>query len=189
MVTGEETARALEGVYRIAVFDRAGAAGFGRDLKACARSFWAYGIALPAALLLLGLQIYGANTDRPAVLAASSILGDIIEAAGFPLLLLPLLRWYGRIERWPWFVTGYNWFVMVETIATTALVGMVIDMPGGDIRAILLDGARVYFIVLEAFLADAVLEIGAWRAAAIVLIDIGFNFGVDRMADWIGGVS
>ena len=38
MVTLDETARALEGIWRLAIFDRAGVASFGKDLRACARS-------------------------------------------------------------------------------------------------------------------------------------------------------
>jgi hypothetical protein len=186
MVSVEETARALEGVLRIARFNRAGVTSFGRDLNACARSFWAYGLALPAALLLLVFNAYVAQTETPVLLGASEIVGQIIEAVGFPLLLLPLLARFGRAERWPWFVAGYNWFVMAQTIATATLVCLAVGLPGGGL---LLGGARIYFIVLEAFLADAVLEIGAWRAAMVVLLDIGFSFGVDRIADWVGGVS
>ena len=45
-------------------------------------------------------------------------------------------------------------------------------------------GVRVYFLVLEAFLTDAVLKIGAWRAAAVVLIaGVLHRFGYDMTAE------
>jgi hypothetical protein len=187
MVTVEETARALEGVLRIAVFDPAGAGSFGRDVKSCARSFWAYAIALPATLLLLGIDVLGADTDHPMLYAASHLIGEVIQAAGFPLLLLLLLRWYGRGERWTWFVTGYNWLSMAQTIAYVAVLGLVWDFPGGEIRGVVLGAEQIYSLVLEAFLARAVLGIGAWRAALVVVLDVGFELGVDRVAGWIGG--
>ncbi|MEI9987807.1 MAG: hypothetical protein WDN69_34600 [Aliidongia sp.] len=62
-------------------------------------------------------------------------------------------------------------------------------MPGGGLRAVVLDALLVYFYVLEAFLADAVLEIGAWRAGLLVVIDLAFSTAIDRLADWIGGLS
>jgi hypothetical protein len=189
MVTLEETARALEGVYRIAVFDRAGVAGFGRDGRSCARSFWAYAFALPATLLLIAIEVSGAGTDQPGLLAAGSLIADIIQAAGFPLLLLPLLRRFGRNERWPWFVTGYNWLMMAQTIASLTLVGVLRELPGSDFRSVVASAAQVYFLVLEAFLADAVLEIGAWRAGAIVLLDIAFQLAVSGFTDWGAGLS
>jgi hypothetical protein len=185
MVTVEETARALQSVAKIAVFDRAGATGFGRDNRACARSFWAYAIALPASLLLLGIEVLGAHSDRPALLAVSRLIGDLIQIAGFPLLLLPLLHWYGRRDRWAWFVTGYNWYSMAQTIAFVTLLCLTWSLPGADLFALVRGAAGIYFIVLEAFLAEAILNIGAGRAALLVIIDLAFGFGVDSLADWI----
>jgi hypothetical protein len=187
MVTVEETARALEGVLRIAIFDPAGAGGFGRDVKSCARSFWAYAIALPATLLLLGIEVLGADSRHPLLYALSHLIGEVIEVAGFPLLLMPLIHWYGRGERWAWFVTGYNWLSMAQTIVFVAVLGLVWDFPGGEIRGVVLGAEQIYFLVLEAFLARAVLGIGAWRAALVVVLDFGFGIGVDRLAGWIGG--
>ncbi|MEA2756322.1 MAG: hypothetical protein QOJ54_2611, partial [Aliidongia sp.] len=47
--------------------------------------------------------------------------------------------------------------------------------------------AEIYFIVLEAFLAEAILGIGAGRAAALVALDLMLGFGVNSLADWIVG--
>ena len=189
MVTLDETAKALEGIYRLAIFDRAAVASFGKDLRSCARSFWAYALALPATLLLVALSIVGDKPDDPFLLAASQITGDIVQAVGFPLLMLPLLRWYDRRAHWAWFVTGYNWLMMAQAIVLVAVLGLMYDMPGGGIRAVVFDLLLVYFYVLEAFLADAVLQVGALRAGLIVAIDLAFSTGIDRLANWIGGVS
>jgi|HubBroStandDraft_1064217.scaffolds.fasta_scaffold00046_25 hypothetical protein len=185
MVTVEEAARALQGVLRIALFDRAGASSFGRDPRSCARSFWAYAIALPATLLLLSLDVLATKPDQPELLAAARLVSDVIQAAGFPLLLLPLLGWFGRGQRWAWFVTAYNWYSMAQTITLATLICVVSDLPGADFRFAVIRAAQIYVIVLEAFLADAVLDIGAWRAAIVVMLDWGFGLGVDRLADWI----
>jgi hypothetical protein len=185
MVTLEETARALAGIARIAIFDRAGAGGFGRDAPSCARSFWAYAMALPATLLLLGIEVLGTPTDQPVLLTVSRLVGDIIQIAGFPLLLLPLLRWYGRGDRWAWFVTGYNWYSMAQTIAFVTL--LCLTWGGTGLFTVMRVAAEIYFIVLEAFLAEAILGIGAGRAAALVALDLMLGFGVNSLADWIGG--
>jgi hypothetical protein len=184
MVSVDETAKALEGIFRIARFDRAGAASFGADRRACARSFWAYVLALPATLLLLAIDIWVFGVDQPWLYATSHLIGDVIEAAGFPLMLLPLTRWLGRGQRWAWLVTGYNWYGMVTTIASVTLLGAVSDFPGG-IGVNVLRLSEVYFIVLEAFMFDAILEIGAVRAGVLVLIDYGFQLAVGQIADWI----
>ena len=189
MVTLDETAKALEGVWRLAIFDRAAVASFGKDLRSCARSFWAYAIGLPATLLLVALSVASAKPDDPFLLAASQITGDIVQAVGFPLLMVPLLRWYGRRGHWAWFVTGYNWLMMAQAIVLVAVLGMMYDLPGGGLRSVVFDVLLVYFYVLEAFLADAVLQIGPLRAGLVVVIDLAFSTGIDKLADWIGGVS
>jgi hypothetical protein len=184
MVSVDETAKALEGIFRIARFDRTGAKSFGTDRRACARSFWAYALALPAILLLLAIDCWISGGDQPWLYAASHVTGDVIEAAGFPLLLMPLTRWLGRGERWSWLVTAYNWYNMVMPIATVTLLGAMVDFPGGigvNVQRL----SFVYFIVLEAFLFDAILEIGALRAGMLVLIDYGFQLAVLQLADWI----
>jgi hypothetical protein len=177
MVSVEETARALHGVYRIAVFDRAGAASFGRDVKSCARSFWAYAIASPALGLLLASDVYNTATDQPVPLAAGYVISEVIQVAGFPLLLLPLLRWFGRSERWLWFVTSYNWYSMAQAIAYVALQGLLLGLPGSGIRGAINIVAKVYLIVIEAFLAATVLEIGPWRASCSISASVSVPIG------------
>ncbi len=45
---------------------------------------------------------------------------------------------------------------------------------------------ELYLFVIEAFLAEAVLDIGGFRAAGVVLLDFFFNYGVDHIAHLIG---
>jgi hypothetical protein len=181
MVTVDETAKALEGLFRIARFDRTGAKSFGTDRRACARSFWAYALALPAMLLQLSIEAFG--VDHPWLFATSQLVANVIVAAGFPLLLLPLTRWLGRDTRWAWLVTAYNWYGMATTIAWVTLFGIIADFPGGGL--LLLRLGDIYFIVLEAFLIDAILEVGALRAGMLVLIDYGLQFMLQPIVDWI----
>ncbi|MEI9987806.1 MAG: hypothetical protein WDN69_34595 [Aliidongia sp.] len=61
-----------------------GAASFGKDLRACARrSFWAYAIAAPATLLLIAISVAASQPKDAYLLAASEIVGDIVQAVGF----------------------------------------------------------------------------------------------------------
>ncbi len=93
-----------------ALLDRSGGLRFGRDYAAAARSFWAYGLVLPAIVLIISVSVEESGTTTPGIMAAADVLATVIELAGFPLLLRVLLRLYGRLDRWAWFVTGYNWF-------------------------------------------------------------------------------
>jgi hypothetical protein len=189
MVTLDETAKALEGIYRLAIFDRTAVASFGQDLRSCARSFWAYVLALPAILLLIAVSVTFKNPHDPALLAISELVSDVIQATGFPLLLLPLLRWFGRRERWAWFVTGYNWFNMAQIVVAAVLVCLLGDLPGENLRDFLSDAATTYFYVLEAYLAFAILEISARRAVFVLLLDFAFGNVIGQLALWIGGAS
>jgi hypothetical protein len=186
MVTLDEAAEALRSVLRIARFDRAGAAGFGSDMAACRQSFWAFVIGLPAILLLIGIQVIGIKTDTPELLTAAQLIAETVQIAGFPLLLIPVLRGFGRADRWARFVTGYNWFSLGVTVLQVAALGLAIGLPDAAFRAVL-GAVYIYSLVVEAFLADAVLEIGGLRATAIVLLDVLFSLVVGMSADWIGG--
>lgn len=186
MPTLEEMGQALAGLLRLALFDRSGVQSFGRDLDACRRSFAVYLVGLPLFLLVDGIAALGSSTETPALFTAAQLIGNVIETAGFLLLLRPLLSRFGRAERWAWFVTGYNWYSIGQITLFVALLGLAPGLPSGALR--LLFGAfHVYALVVEAFLADAILEIGGLRAAAIVLLDVLFSLGIDLVADQIGG--
>jgi hypothetical protein len=189
MVTIDETARALAGVWRIALFDRAGVSSFGQDNRACARSFWAYLFAAPATLLLIAITVLVDKPADAALMTFSLIIGEVILAVGFPLLMLPLLRAFGRAPRWAWFITGYNWLSMMSVTTQATLICLLPSLPSPEAADVIGYAADIYFLVIEAFLADAVLEIGAWRAAVIVLLDFGFSHMIEQIARLIAGVS
>ena len=49
---------------------------------------------------LLALDVLAADAANPTIMAIADGLATVIELAGFPLLLIPLLRcFYGRAER------------------------------------------------------------------------------------------
>ena len=177
MITSEEAAHAIEGMLRLARFDRHLGEGFGRDYAACGRSFFAYVLALPVILWLCSVEGSTPEVARPGLLMFANGLSFVIETAGFPLLLLFVLKVYGRADRWAWFVTGYNWFNATQLTFLVSVAAL------GKWPALV---AQIYVLVLEAFLAEAMLEIGGFRAAGIVLLDVFFGLGVDAVGRWIG---
>ena len=180
MIGGEEVAQALEGVFRLARFDRGGIALFGRDVGACARSFWAYGVALPALLLLVALEVDAAKPGDQPWIGAAGFLTLIIQIAGFPLLLRPVAALFGRADRWAWLVTSYNWYNGVAFLITVAMLGLTIG-PLSGLGSWPYWGVQVYLMVVEAFLAQTVLDVKGLPAISIVLLDFGFGIGVDRI--------
>jgi hypothetical protein len=182
----EEAMRALDGLSRLARLDASGNTGFGRDLLACRRSFLAYVLILPALLLALAIDVATVKTSTPVVLTITEALAMVIQFAGFPLLVRPLLKLYGRLDRWAWFITGYNWFSAAQTVAYLAVIGLWFGpLAGLGVWPILL--LQLYFYVVEAFLAEAILAIGGVRAGSIVLLDGLFGYLVEHVARWIGG--
>jgi hypothetical protein len=184
----EEAERAIDGVGRLAILDRSGGEGFGRDMASAARSFSAYALILPVIALVLAVNVTVSGSPTPGLFAVSDALGTVIEITGLPLLLIPVLRLYGRSERWAWFVAALNWFTAARIVFWLAVLGLCYAPLQGlglwPLRAFL-----VYAWVVEAFMAESVLEIGGLRAAGIVLLDFFFNLAVDAVAAWIGGGS
>ncbi len=181
----EEAAQAIDGVGRLAIFDRSGGIRFGRDMAAALRSFWAYALMLPAILLLIAVSVAETDTATPELLAVTDVIAEIIEIAGFLVLVRVLLRFYGRLDRWAWFVTGYNWFNAAQMALLLGVLGLCAGpLEPFGIWPIL--ATQLYLFVIEAFLAEAILDVGGFKAAGIVLLDALFSFGVDHVARWIG---
>jgi hypothetical protein len=181
----EEAAQAIDGVGRLALLDRSGGNGFGKDNGSAARSFLAYALILPAIALLIALQVAGADSDSPGLLTAALVIGYVIEIAGFPVLLVPLLRAYGRSDRWAWFVTGFNWFNATKFALLLAVLGLCVGpLQGLGIWPV--RGVEIYTFVIEAFMAEALLDIGGMKAGSIVLLDALFSLAVESIAIWIG---
>ncbi|HLY58547.1 MAG TPA: hypothetical protein VKS60_23495 [Stellaceae bacterium] len=180
----EEAERAIDGIGRLALFDRKGGDGFGRDRAAAARSFVAYLLVLPAIALVIAVQLVQSEATSPGLFVTANIIGQIIAVAGFPLLLIPVLRLYRRPERWAWFISAYNWFNAARVVLSLGVLGLCITVLQGlgDWPLLMFD---VYAWIIEAFMAEAILEVGGARAAAIVLLDAFFSFAVGAVANWI----
>ena len=181
----EEAERAIiDGIGRLALFDRSGGQGFGRDRLAAARSFCVYVVAAPALALLIAVDAVSSTAGTPAMVAITDVLGEIVLAAGFPLLLLPVLRAYRRADRWAWFVTGYNWLKAARVLFLLGVVGLCVG-PLRGLGAWPLLAFMGYGWVIEAFMAEAILDVGAVRAGGIVLLDGLFTFGVYAIVNWV----
>jgi hypothetical protein len=188
MVIVAETMRALRALALLARFDRAGGAALGGDILTCRRSFWAYALGLPGFLLVQGVIIGDARhaPDDPVLAMVAALIGYVVQATLFPLLLLPLTALWRREARWPGFITGYNWLGLVNTYVFALILSLQIGTLGalGEILNLVW---FVYAVVLEAFMAATLLEIGPVTAIAVVLLDVLVTFGVTWLADFIGG--
>lgn len=182
-----EARQALLAIAALARFDRSAASIFGDDPAQCARSFRACALAFPLfALVRFGnfLAVPSA-ADQGSLILLVQTLEFIIEAVIFPLAALPLLRWYGREDRWCRLVTAYNWWNLAQSIVLTGVVGLHRATGGAGFAAELLLLAYLFSIVVEGFIFEVVLGAGFFTAATLVLIDVSLNQVVSMIAQAI----
>jgi hypothetical protein len=179
----QEAKSALGAVMRLSVFDRSGASGLQGGMEACARSFWACVLALPAFYIPLGFELSagpGVKHLVPALIARS--LAYVIGCAAFPLALLPLLGWLDQAGRWPKLIFGYNWLSLLQNCAVLVLV--LLDhagLFGGNALSVYV-AFYILCLAAEGFMFALVLEMGVLLPIGLVLIDLIIGELIDGVA-------
>ena len=185
-----EALQALAAIFRLARFDRHGAGVFTDDLDQCARSFRACVLAAP---FFMGIQLYQLlMVDKPApdeffLALVTDSTAFVIQCVLFPLVLIPLLRWYRREAGWARAVTAYNWCNLAQLtfLIGVDLVfgGLNIGQPFAQVLTVLAD---LFCFVVEGFIFEVILEVGVLRAAILVLVNIVLDQIVTVIAGTIG---
>ncbi len=172
-----EARAALSAIATLARFDRSAASAFGDDPAQTVRSFRACVLAFPFFLLVRLGNFFNLAPpiDQGFLVLLVQSIEFVIEALVFPVVALPLLRWYGREDKWCRLVTAYNWWSLGQTILITAIV-IVHRLTGGAQFAVeLLLIAYLFCMVVEAFIIEIVLGGGFFTAATLVLIDMSLT--------------
>lgn len=182
-----EAREALIAIAALARFDRSGAAIFGDDPAQTARSFRACVFAFPLFLFVRfgNLLIAVPAMEHGTALLLVQTLEFVIEALVFPLAALPLLRWYGREDRWCRLVTAYNWWGLGQAILITAIVMLHRATGGAPVAIELLLISYLFCLVVEVFIIEIVLGAGFFTAATLVLIDVAISQVVTMIAQAI----
>lgn len=182
-----EARAALVAIATLARFDRSAATLFGDDPAQTARSFRACALAFPLFLIVRfgNLMDVSPAPDQGWLILLVQSFEFVIEAVIFPLVALPLLRWYGREDRWCRLVTVYNWWSLGQTILVTGVI-MLHRLTGGAPFAVeLLLVAYLFCMVVEGFIIEIVLGAGFFTAATLVLIDMSLTQVVSMIANAI----
>jgi hypothetical protein len=166
-----DLAYALTGALRLARLDRSGIAFFDRSLAGYWRSFQAAALGFFPFLLTLGLTVTDKqweNAGAVRVYLVSSI-AYVIFWVGYPLLLLPLLRAFGREQRAFDFFVPYIWAQFLETalllvIQTVIAAGALSKTAAGAA----LTTFDVACLLYEWFIAQVALDLPMAPAAALV---------------------
>jgi len=168
---------ALAGTLRLARGDPGGIACFDASIGGFWRSFRAALLCYPLYLILLSFPLQlgddpVAEIDLRRFYTAETI-HFVISWVAFPLVVLPIVDFLGRGDRFLIFITAYNWCQVPQTIvfATVALLGgagllsadamLIVDL-------ILGLGALVY----EWYVARVALAVSGPRAALVILADV-----------------
>jgi hypothetical protein len=183
---GPEIAQSIYGALRLARFDRAGFAWFNRTLEGFWHSYYAALLGFPIYLLSLGVSVPDASWQRaePFRIYLVESIGYVIFWAGYPLLMLPILRLLGRERRAFDFFVPYNWAQFLELallLFINALLAAGIVPRGMAVPVLLV--LQVAILVYEGFIARFGLDLQPPAAALIVAILFLFNLVIHQVAD------
>ncbi|HEX3500688.1 MAG TPA: hypothetical protein VHT04_15325 [Stellaceae bacterium] len=175
MAIPADIANALHGAWRLARFDRSGAAFFEHSERAFWRSFLAALIAFPAFLLFLPLgsgDVEAGTIDWMRVFLVETI-AYVIGWTAFPLVILPVTRFLGREAAWLDFIIVYNWSQVLQYGLILAVIGLSLSgLVPPLLATLLLYLAYVAVFAYEGFIARIMLDISWPAAGMIVLIDL-----------------
>jgi len=170
-----EVQMAVGGALRLAIGDRRGLKFFDTSIDGFWRSFRAALICYPLYLLLVSFRVTDAQWEMSG--AASILIVEtiayVISWVGFPLLILPVSRQFGRGDRFLSFMVAYNWAQVPQT-AVFVLVGLDgatgLQPPSGAHLAGLL--AAIAGLVYEWYIARVALAVTGTQATLVVIIDL-----------------
>src|ERR1700722_2868347 len=170
-----EARLALTGALRLARGDPRGLACFDPSEDGFWHSFRAAVICYPLYLILLASPIelgQVPEVDAFRVLAVETI-HYVISWVAFPLLMLPLVDWLQRGNRYFGFMVAYNWCQVPQTVvfATVALAGAIgLLSAEGMLIADLIAGLAA--LVYEWYVSRVALAVSRPRAALVILADV-----------------
>jgi len=181
-----EVQLAVGGALRLAIGDRRGLGFFDVSLDGFWRSFRAAVICYPLYVLLLCFRVSAA--PPPGSGLATILLVETIDYvalwAAFPLVVLPVIRWLGRENRFLAFMVAYNWSQVPQT-ALLFLVGLDgatgLLAPSAVQTATLI--ATLAVLVYEWYIARVALAVGGLQAGLIVMLDLLLGTAMGQVAE------
>jgi hypothetical protein len=166
---------ALTGAVRLARGDRGGMACFDPTEEGFWHSFRAGVLCYPLYLILLAFPIeIGAVPELdPWRVVIVETIHYVISRVAFPLLILPLVDWLRRSDRYFGFMVAYNWCQVPQTavFAVVALAGAIGVLSNeGMLVADLIVGVAA--LVYEWYVSYVALAVSRPRAALVILCDV-----------------
>ena len=178
----DEMRLALAGTWRLARGDRGGLFCFDRSLDGFWRSFRAAVISYPLYLVLLAMRVSVGEWQRSGGwrIVTVETIGYVIGWVAFPLLMLTVTRWLGRVHRFFDFMVPYNWCQLPQS-ALFVLVGLAAE---SEMRGSQFDEG----IGIIAVAATLVYEWYVWYIARVALDTTGLAAVFIALLDFVLGV-
>ena len=181
-----EVQLAVGGALRLARGDPRGLGFFDTSIDGFWRSFRAAAICYPFFLILLAFRVSSAHWEESGVasIVAVETIGYVISWVAFPLLVLPLSRWFGREDRFLTFVVAYNWSQLPQT-ALFVILGA--DSASGlfppAVAQVADFAAAIAVLVYEWYIARVALAVSASQAVPVVLLDLALGSVLTRITE------
>ncbi len=180
-----ELRSALVGSLRLAKGDRGGLSCFDRTLDGFWRSFLAGVWSYPLYMVLLTMRVSFAQWQAAGGVRVILIetIAYVIAWVAFPLVMLSVLRWIGREQRFFDFMVPYNWCQLPQSVLFV-LVGLDSEsgILGDPIAQAIEVAAAVAVLVYEWYIARVALETSAAAATLVVLVDLVLGVIISRAA-------
>jgi len=166
---------AVTGALRLARGDRGGMACFDPTEEGFWHSFRAAVLCYPFYLILLAfpIELGAAPEVSPGRVLIVETIHYVISWVAFPLVMLPLVDWLRRGERYFAFMVAYNWCQVPQMtlFAAVALAGAAGLLSAQDVLiADLIVGLAA--LVYEWFVSFVALDVSRPRAALVILADV-----------------
>ncbi len=185
VTTWAELRWALVGCLRLARGDRGGLACFDRSPDGFWRSFLSAFLSYPFFLILLTMRVSLADWNAAGGLQImlAETIGYVISWAAFPLVMVSVLRWIGREQRYFDFLVPYNWCQLPQSLLFV-LVGIESETGafGAGVSQTIEVAAAFAVLVYEWYIARVALETSRAAATLIVLVDLILGVLVTRAA-------
>jgi hypothetical protein len=185
VTTWAEVRWALVGCLRLARGDRGGLAYFDRTLDGFWRSFLSAFLSYPFFLVLLTMRVSLADWNAAGGLQIILVetIGYVISWVAFPLVMLSVLRWIGREQRFFDFMVPYNWCQLPQSVLFM-LVGLESETGAlsDPVSQAIEIGAAIAVLVYEWYIARVALETSGAAATLVVLVDLVLGVLITRAA-------
>ena len=190
MITSNEVATALYGVWRLAHFDEDGWRHLDDSIDGFWKSFYAAVIVAPAQAIMLSLSMINSETPVEAGalrIAAVYTIAYVIGWVAFPLVMIGITDLLDRRERYLRYIVGYNWATVIQ-VAVFLPVAIIIAIAGpGGLAATLTFAALLAIATYTWFVARTGLDVPGTTAVAMVVLDFAISLTLNMVSGSLVG--